>query len=231
MSSRLAAFVFSAAVASGCAPPHFPEVKNVSELEPEERVVIGQIEYGDDVAITDWVKGSFQKSWPYFSYDFMQLYGPRRLGSSVLGPKGGVFAIRVKKGPAYLYSIAVVTRTLAHPETEWTFPVLLKLPPSAERCTFAGTIVLHISGDAPAGLPWYALPGFEQESGSHTKVLVFDTFDRDRAALASHVAGCDLKKALAAPPPRAELEALLRRAAQRQAAEQKELEAATNVTP
>jgi hypothetical protein len=222
-----------AAFLAACDEPRFPPVKSVSELEPDERVVIGRIQYGDDDEITQWVTGKFERSWPYFSNDLWHLYygAHRGFGEFPLGPRGGVFAVRVKKGAAFLHSIAVETTGILKPRTQWTFPVILKLPASEERCTFAGTIVLLISGTPPQGLPWYALPGYEEPSGSRSKVLVQDTYDTDRTVLADRVAGCDLKKVLAHEPSRKELDALMRAAVAAQAEEKREAEAARNVTP
>jgi len=206
MAPRLAGLLLTALVIAGCGHP-FPTVKSVSELEPDERVVIGQIAYADG-DINDWVKGSFEKSWPLFSYDLDTLYGPRpALGETMLDPRGGAFAVRVQKGTAYLYSIAVETKSLMR-RMLWTFPIILELPPSADRCTFAGTIVIQIAGGPPKRLPWYALPGQSRPSGSKSTAIVYDTYDRDRAALSDRVAGCDLKKALAVEPSPEEVRAL-----------------------
>src|SRR5689334_12506768 len=86
---RLAWLALAAALTAGCDEHPFPQVKNVSELQLDERVVIGQIQYADG-DINKWVKGSFERSWPWFSYDLDMLYGPRVLSKSVLGPRGGV---------------------------------------------------------------------------------------------------------------------------------------------
>jgi hypothetical protein len=212
----LVATVAAAALSAGCDRHPFVPVKSVAEIERDERVVIGLVRYADG-DVSQWVKGTFGSSWPWFTEDFEVLQGPGpRTGAPVLGRDGGVFAVRVNAGPAYLVSIAVSARELLTVGT-WSFPVMLKLPPTSDRCTFIGTVVLTISGPPPEGLPWYAYPGYETSNGARTKVTVVDTFDRDRAALSRYVEGCDLKKALATAPPPGEIEPLLRAAAQRSA--------------
>ena len=208
-------------LASTCAcvdVPLSPELKNISSLASDERVIVGLIRYtnGD---IRESLPKNYKTSYPALSYDLWHVAAEtdRR---STFGPQGGVFIFKVKRQPVYLDSIWAVTGSFWFGFDPWYFPITLKFPVTNDNCVFVGTLVVSVSGVAPSGLWW---PG-PKPSGNSVPTEVVDTYERDRAALSTYVEGCDLKRALAEHPSSAEVEAVLAplRAAER--AEERRLE-------
>jgi hypothetical protein len=199
MTSRLLWMALVAALAVGCTPPMFPAVKSVAELAPDERVMIGQVVYADG-DLDEWISGHYVDSWLWLSYNQYNLERPQgRKDGPSFSPRGGVFAIRAKRWPVYLDSMAVKSSEFMKNPVRWSFPLHLKFPLTDDRCVFVGTIVLSKSGGPPPKIPWFSFPGMQQSTGMRSRAQVVDTYDRDRASLATWVEGCDLQKALAEP--------------------------------
>jgi hypothetical protein len=209
--------LLSAAVGCAETPIYFPGVTNISQVGPDERVVIGQILYAIDGRpsadgdLEKWLPGWYRASWPRFTYDLDYLQGPQ-YGKSAppFGSRGGIFAFKMKRGlPVYLDSVMVQTHSLIKGTALWSLPIMLKLPPTDDPCAFVGTIIVSLPGDHGQDLPWWTLIGHWKSTGQTIKSTVVDTYERDRAALTSYVQGCDLRKALAVIPSAREVEALL----------------------
>jgi hypothetical protein len=193
----------------GCAdsPILFRGAASVSELAPDERVVVGQLRFTNG-GLSKLLPEPYLSSWPRFTYDYKQLQAPRYeqpLKKPPFGAEGGVFAFRAKQRPVYLDSVMAETLKLVGDHVLWTLPVTLKVPPATARCAYVGTIVIDISG-GPAKKPsaWETFNGVELPR-NQVHATVVDDFDRDRAVLASYVQGCELQRALAERPSDAEL--------------------------
>lgn len=214
-----------ALLAAGCTSPPilFPVATNVATVPPDERVIIGQIRYVP-ADLEKLLPGLIKGSAPRFTYDFRLVQEPHeeqrsrvtkvdaRGATVVVDPlrfkfdgRGGVFTFRAKRQPVYFAAIRVSTWRPFIANYGFILPVMLKLPPTDDRCVYVGTIVVEISSGAPS-LPWLNFQW--KDTGNSVHVTVVDDYERDRAALASWVEGCDLRKGLAEPPSKQDLEAV-----------------------
>jgi hypothetical protein len=236
VSSRLPVLALAATVAAGCAsaPILFPVASNIATVPPDERVIIGQIRYVP-ADVSKVLPGFIRDSWPRFTYDFRLLQGPHEEQRSrvtkadahgatvVVDPprfkfdeRGGVFTFRAKRQPVYLDAIMISTWRPFIGNYGFQLPVMLKLPPTNDRCVYVGTIVVEVTGGEVSAPSW---PFQWKDTGTPVYATVDDDYDRDRASLSSWVEGCELVKALAEQPSEQELRALLEPVIAKQAAD------------
>jgi hypothetical protein len=165
----------------------FRQVSTLSDLEPQEKVLIGEVDVANG-DLADWVSGALTGASVVFDYKLpvkpngrMVLTaadGKDVLGST-LGSAGGAFMVRVKNQMAYLLSIRARS-TILLVDYQKIIPLLVKVEPSAHRCEYIGSFVVDLA-----------------EAG--TGVTIEDRFDREARRYGSLVEGCVLEKAIAKP--------------------------------
>jgi hypothetical protein len=180
------------ALSGGCSP--FKHVSDVSKLKNHQRVIIGSITL-EDGKLSDWVDGLGGVGHVRFNERLYldirdRFHGESARGAAPLADTGGIFRVSVAKNRMTFLIDVYVLSTYIVANLNTTLPMLFKLPPSANTCDYVGTFVMRKEGD-------------------RIVTEVFDTYDRDKAMLASHVKGCDLKKTMAVKVTDAELAAVL----------------------
>jgi hypothetical protein len=178
-------------LSGGCTS--FQEVRNVSMLRNDEKVVVGQLIVEGDVR--DWAPGFLARPNLIFDYELPRhsssgpiwvgdgdgfvVYGADR-GPAVSGG-GGLFHVGVKNQKLYILAIRTWSSiVIMHVPT--TFPILVEVAPSSNKCEYVGTMYLRRRGDAYL-------------------TQIVDDFDAAKAAFAATTEGCDIKKNLATNVP------------------------------
>jgi hypothetical protein len=164
----------------------FVEVSSVADLEPDQKVIVGDVQFGGDDA-SDWVPGLLTDVTLRFDYDlpvhdgrvrFLPGDGSRAWAENP-GLKGGVFHIAVKNRTVTLLGLQAHSTALVV-NYATAIPLFVEIAPSASRCEFVGTILL-------------------KKVEQHFEARIVDTYDRFKSTYQGYVSGCDLTKAIAAP--------------------------------
>jgi hypothetical protein len=174
------------AALAACSP--YRQVSSIAQVGKDDRVVIGEIKIVDG-NMADWGSGELQGIGLMVGYDLAVRNG-KAIGDPVYGQPlasddgtrpmtatGGVFHMAVENRTVYLLSLQADFEALIFGETVKA-PLLLKIPPSPDRCIYVGRILVKMVEKVIV-------------------VKVVDNYDRFKDVYAKYVDGCELKKALA----------------------------------
>jgi hypothetical protein len=176
-------------LALACSP--FREVASTQQLKVGQKVVAGEVRIIDG-DLDQWVSGIFSSARLVFDYQ-LPVHGGRvvasvydgrdAIGGEGIEPEarfdrnGGAFRVGVDNRDAYLISIRVRSTYVIANETR-SFPLLVWIRPSSNRCDYVGTLLLH-------------------KKGRQLTIQTVDEYDRFVAAHPAWVQGCSLGKNLA----------------------------------
>jgi hypothetical protein len=197
---RVVVALFAVCFAASLAACTFVEVPSVSSLKPGEKVIVGDLELVED-EVSNAYRGLFDNMCLVLDFKLPVHEGRvvvlptdgKRAWAQGPTPKGGAFRIGVENRTTYLLAFRVQSTVIVAGFTT-AFPLLVEVPPSANRCEFVGTIRVHIVG-------------------RETHVEVVDTYDARKPTYEPWVEGCELKKAIGVVVTDAEKEAAIRSAA------------------
>jgi hypothetical protein len=150
-------------------------VENVSQLKPDEKVIIGDVRF-EDGTLSDFVQGIFM--WGKLTFGDDLPGAAAETGMIDVASKGGVFAVAVPRDRPIFVTGIWAHSTIFIVNIATTLPFYFKIAPTTNACEYVGTFVVR-------------------KEGQRVIATVVDTYDLHKTIYAGHVGGCALASALA----------------------------------